>query len=68
LLSNLLQLGGFGGLTYGTYVCGGRGPAGFVAGFALLIIGQAADGVSLKSQFVTKVQAVKANRAAKRSK
>lgn len=47
MLSNLLQLAGFGGLTYGTYVMGGRGPAAFVAGFALFIVGQAADGVSL---------------------
>ena len=47
MLSSLLQIGGFSSLTYGTYVLGGRGPAAFVAGFALLIVGQAADGIHI---------------------
>lgn len=58
MLANLLQLGGFGAFTYGTYVLGGRGPAAFVGGFALLIIGQAADGV--KPQLVAKAKQTRA--------
>lgn len=38
MLSNLLDALGFGGLTYGAFVFGGRGAAAFVGGFALLLI------------------------------
>lgn len=56
MLSNLLQLAGFAALTYGAYVVGGRAPAAFVAGIALLIVGQAADKVSVK-QVATQARA-----------
>lgn len=47
MLSAILQLAGFAAFVYGTYVLGGRGPAAFVAGLALLVVGQAADGISV---------------------
>lgn len=56
MLSTLLQLAGFACLVYGTYVVGGVGPAAFVGGISLLIVGQAADKVSVK-QVATQARA-----------
>ena len=38
MLSNLLDVIGYGGFTYGAFVLGGRGPAAFVGGFCFLLL------------------------------
>ena len=38
MLSNLLDLVGYSGLTFGAFVFGGRGAAGFVGGFCFLLL------------------------------
>ena len=38
MLSNLLDVVGYGGLTFGAFVFGGRGAAGFVGGFCFLLL------------------------------
>ena len=52
MISNLIQLGGFGALTYGTYVEAGRGPACLVGGFLLVVLSLATEGVSVRSSFI----------------
>ena len=47
MISNLVQLGGFGALTYGTYVEAGRGPACLVGGFLLVVLSLALEGATV---------------------
>ena len=49
MISNLIQLGGFGSLTYGTYLEVGRGPAYLVGGFLLVVLSLALEGVTVHS-------------------
>ncbi len=64
MISSLLELVGFCALTYGTYVEGGRGPACFVAGFCLLVLGIAVDKAPVKTQAAAALKA-RRERAAK---
>jgi hypothetical protein len=51
MISNLIQLGGFGALTYGTYIEAGRGPACLVGGFLLVVLSLALEGATVSSAF-----------------
>ena len=52
MISNLVQLGGFGALTYGTYVEAGRGSACLVGGFLLVVLSLGLEGASVRSALV----------------
>ena len=49
MISNLIQLGGFGSLTYGTYLEVGRGPAYLVGGFLLVVLSLATEGWTVRA-------------------
>jgi hypothetical protein len=49
VISNFVQLGGFGALTYGTYLEAGRGPACLVGGFLLVVLSLALEGATVRA-------------------